>query len=498
MNYPIGIIVVIIACIGYWFAWNRFNANRIGLSILLLTLLGLLLRIYVSGDMELHLWDERYHALVAKRLIQHPLVPTLYDNPLLPYDFQNWTANHIWIHKQPLPLWTIAGSLSVFGINEFAVRIPSILLTTLGIVLMYQIGRQLFNQKIGFLAAFLFSIHGLIVEVTGARVPTDHIDIFFLIFVQLAVLMAIQFADKKKILYNILCGVFIGAAILSKWLPALIVLPLWLLLVLNKKTFSWKEIGTQAILLGITVVIVALPWQLYIHQAFPLEDLWESSFNKKHFTDVLDEQGGPFYYHFDQMRMAFGELIYLPLLWLIYRLFKDRRNLKYWVLILWIFVPYLFFSFAQTKMQGYTLFTAPALFLVTALFWQYLSEIKDQFKPKWLIQLTLFLLIALPIRYSFERIKPFNTSEHNPQWVKDIKSLGEKTKGKNGVLFNTDHPIEVMFYTDMVAYKEIPEIHVMKKLSDSGYTIYIIDKDGFPKEISEGSGFTVASSITSK
>ena len=68
----------------------------------------------------------------------------------------------------------------VFGVNEIALRLPSIILTTIGIWLSYFIGRYLFNSKVGYLTAFFFSINGLIIELTAGRVATDHIDIFFL------------------------------------------------------------------------------------------------------------------------------------------------------------------------------------------------------------------------------------------------------------------------------------------------------------------------------
>ena len=76
-----------------------------------------------------------------------------------------------------------------------------------------------------YLAAFFYSINGLIIELAAGRVATDHADTFFLFFVELAVFLTICFVQKKKTVYNLMAGVAIGAAVLSKWLPALIVLP---------------------------------------------------------------------------------------------------------------------------------------------------------------------------------------------------------------------------------------------------------------------------------
>ncbi len=180
MEQPVlGITLLIICSTVCYLSWHQFRNGRYFTALALLTGCGILLRLFVSAEFFLHAWDERYHALVAKNLIQHPLLPTLYDNPDLPHNYREWSASHVWLHKQPLPLWAMAWSMFLFGVNEMALRLTSVLLTTIGIGLTYQIGYLLFSRKIGFIAAFLYTIHGLILEATGGRVATDHIDVFF-------------------------------------------------------------------------------------------------------------------------------------------------------------------------------------------------------------------------------------------------------------------------------------------------------------------------------
>jgi hypothetical protein len=51
----------------------------------------LLIRIYfIDQDNYLHDWDEKYHALVAKNLIESPLIPQLRKDPVLEYRYQDW------------------------------------------------------------------------------------------------------------------------------------------------------------------------------------------------------------------------------------------------------------------------------------------------------------------------------------------------------------------------------------------------------------------------
>ncbi len=117
---------------------------------------GLILRVYVSADLFLHECDERYHALVGKNLIQDLLKPTLYNNPVLPFDFKDWTANQIWLHKQPFPVWTMALIMWLFGVNEIALPLPSILLTTIGVWLTFYIASYFFNKKVGYFRLYYF------------------------------------------------------------------------------------------------------------------------------------------------------------------------------------------------------------------------------------------------------------------------------------------------------------------------------------------------------
>lgn len=442
------------------------------LALTMLMLGGFVLRCYTALDLYIHPWDERYHALVAKNLMSHPLRPTLYDKAILPYDYKDWGQNHIWLHKQPLALWVISASMYLFGINEIALRLPSILLTTIGIGLTFSIGKQLFSNRVGYVAAFLFAIHGNIIELAAGRVTTDHIDIFFLFFILLGVWLALKYAHTKHVIYNILCGLAIGLAILSKWLPALIVLPIWLLLVVQSSRFKIKEIIIQFLLLCLITAIIFLPWQIFIYHQYPQEARWESLYNFRHITETIEGHTGGFLYYIDKVRIVYGELIYLPLIWLLWYTLKNIKNKKWLILTVWIFIPLIFFSFVKTKLQGYILITAPALFITTAYFWTYLNRYRNKLKPRFLVLVVLFLLIAFPIRYSIERIKPFEKIERYPAWVKNIKALHTTS---NTIVFNTDRHIEIMFYTDAIAYPQLPSIELLENLIKNGYEIIIID-----------------------
>ena len=60
--------------------------NKEHLSVVFLIITALLAFSFAALlDPFLNIWDERFHALVGKNLMKHPLMPTLYDDPAVSY-----------------------------------------------------------------------------------------------------------------------------------------------------------------------------------------------------------------------------------------------------------------------------------------------------------------------------------------------------------------------------------------------------------------------------
>lgn len=454
-------------------AYLFFRLKKVKVGLILLVFSGLALRIQVSNDKFLHKWDERYHALVAKNLSEDPSIPLLYKSPVLPYDYKNWTSNHIWVHKPPVTLYLIAASIEMFGSNEFAVRIPSIFFSTLSILLVYLIGSKIFSEKTGYIAGVLFSINGLIIELCGGRVATDHVDTLFTFFVLASIYAAIMHVKTKRNTFFVFYTALTALAILTKSLPALTSYGVWLTLAVLEQ-HSKKELFKTSVLFFILLIFLVSPWYIYIYNRFPDETTWEYFHMTKHVTEALDEQTGPWYYFLDKMRINYGELIYLPLLWFMYSLFKSKFSNSYHIGVLtWIILPYLFFSITKTKMQAYTVLSAPALFIVTAHFLLHLYEKGKNSKYQIVYNLTVFLLIALPLRYSYERAKPFRNQVHVESWANEMKLLKGTFVNEKVIAFNIPAPVEFMFYTGYIAYETVPDEHVLKELQNKGWTIVL-------------------------
>lgn len=482
-NRIYGTITLGVATLLYAMAFRQYKRHKYNQSLFLIILGGLLLRVFASMDFYLNEWDERYHALVAKNLLDNPFKPMLYKVPLLEYDYREWASNHVWLHKQPFPLYTMAASMWLFGKNTIALRLPSILLSTASIFATYKIGKLLSDNKTGLLAAFFCSINGLVIEHAAGRVATDHTDSFFFSLITLSVYFLLRSVQKASMPSLIIGSILIGLAILSKWLPALIVVPLWLIFSIHKITA--KNILKNLLIFAGIVLIVFLPWQIYITNRFPVEAAWEYKFNVRHISENLGPHADVFYFHFNRMRIIFGELVYLPLIWLMVFSYKNLkvRNYSHLMLSVWILIPYLFFSLVATKMPGYIMPCASAIFIMTSMFFVYLESLQTKYSK--LKNLTMLLLVILPIRYSIERIKPFDIRDRNPSWIQEMKNICAITEAKKAVVFNCRFPIETMFHTDMIAYETAPEPEKLRELNSKGYTIFMDNHKEVKRELME-------------
>jgi hypothetical protein len=104
--------------------------------------------------------------------------------------------------------------------------------------------------------------------------------------------------------------------------------------------------------------------------------------------------------------------------------------------------------------------------------------------------LILILLIALPVRYMIERIKPFEQKSRNPDWIADLRKLNDRNI-KKGVLFNFSRPIEVMFYSNVTAYGYMPDRLEIVDLCAEGYTVLINDDGNLTEDIKSIDGIII-------
>jgi 4-amino-4-deoxy-L-arabinose transferase len=440
-------------------------------------------------DPFLNIWDERFHALVAKNIMKHPLMPTLYDDPVVNILYDRWDRLHIWLHKQPLFLWQIALSFKIFGVSEFALRLPSALSGVFLVLIGYRSAKLLVNQRVGYYTAFLFVTSFYIIELIAGRQELEHNDISFLVNVSGSIWAWIEYIHSKRKYWIYIIGIFSGFAILCKWLVGLLVYLGWILF--NFLYYKWNFSKYKDIIISLIITtIISLPWQLLIFHWYPTEANLAYEFNIKHFTEVLDGHSGSYWYHLDQISVLFGRIVPFIILPAFFLFYKKIYNKKIFISLIAIIISvYIFFSFAKTKMPSFTIVAALPIYISLACFIDYiLSYIQDMKLPQLFKQIIIFIFIVF---LGYSRLDVEMLQEKHNKWKKENqyskmlmnnKTIFESLKNKlpkNTVLFNVKgrHYIEAMFYTGLPSYNIIPTNEQYNDMVSKGKVIAIFNSE---------------------
>ncbi len=485
------------------FSFEILKKRKLSLILLVLGTFGTFL-FSALIDPFINIWDEQYHALVAKNLIEHLLKPTLFEHEIMDFSFANWTANHIWLHKQPLFLWQIALSIKLFGANVFAVRLPSVIMLSLLPLFVYRIGKLTLNSRTGFYGALLIATSYFAHELATGFPPSDHNDIAFLFYITLSIWAWVEHENAPKNYWIILIGFLSGCSILVKWLTGLLVFSGWGLSILlikeRRNSFnSYKEFTISFIICLLTFV----PWQIYILLTFPQESSFEYSNNTRHFFEVIENHGGDAFYYYENISKIYGAGTLVPLLILIslFIFYKSLRNNIFRIALLSeVIIVYLFFTIAATKMVAFCFIISPIIFLALAsliekLILYFESRVVERIILKALITSSFLSLIAWgninlrKIAYKHTMLIRPNDNDGRLVKINDdrfIHFLANKIT-KDYIVLNCKQlqNITLMFYTGCIAYDKLPSIDEFNELKKNKYNLAAIDNGKLPIYISE-------------
>jgi 4-amino-4-deoxy-L-arabinose transferase len=484
---------LLVICLGLLLTSIGFFVNKkITIAVILLFFFALAFFTFAALlDPFLNIWDERFHALVAKNLLNHPFKPTLYDNPVITMAYNNWDRSIIWLHKQPLFLWQIAISFKVFGVNEFALRFPSVLLSSLMVPISYRTGKLLVNQNTGYYTAILVASSCYLFELVSAYQGVDHNDVAFFFYVSASIWAWVEFIHSGKKGWLILIGLFSGFAILNKWLVGLVVYAGWaLFIIFDKKNRSEVKSWLFLAFSLLITILVVLPWQLWILKQFPIDAALAFKSNSDHFFRVVEGHDGPWWYYFAEMPYMYGLffalLIPLGLAFLFLKI-KMGLNMKIAILALPILI-YLFFSIAQTKITSFPFVIALPVYLGLACIIDVIINKLQNHKFSLLLRnISILVLLIFVIGMN---IRAGRIIHNHSQKDKDDNyyTVLNNNRGiflrykevlpANTVIFNLKGRsyIDCMFYTGFPAYNFLPSRDQYNEVKTKGkYTIVVVN-----------------------
>jgi len=319
--------------------------------VFLITLL-----LYCIGNSRISLWDrdEPRFAQPAVEMLRSGdwIVPRFNGEPFF--------------HKPPLCYWLIAAGYKVFGVNEFATRLPSSLAGALTCVLVYLMGRRLWDRPTALLAAAVLA--SSLIVVTMSKLATADAVLLLITTVAIWGLVEVWQANGRARMAKSAFWVALGIAGLCKGPAILIVVaPLAVGLLIFERQRAWfRQLGWWW---GLPLaLLIALPW-------YVLADRAAQGALVQRFVcyDILarirrpleSHRGFPGFYLAALLVDSWPFSAFLPLL--IFMAFKSARTdrrLKF--MLIWLFAPIVALEFVSTKMIHYLTPVMPAMALLVA------------------------------------------------------------------------------------------------------------------------------------
>jgi 4-amino-4-deoxy-L-arabinose transferase-like glycosyltransferase len=248
-----------------------------------------------------------------------------------------------------------AAFMEVLGPTELAARLPAFLFTLATAAVLFWFARRAGYDP--WVTAIVFLTMPFVVAF-ARTVIFDSALMFFVVVALTAFWCAIE---ERNTNWSILAWASMGLAMITKG-PVTFVLVLFVII-----PYAWrrKALGTVFPLLGIVAfAAVIAPWVWSVTRVVPefLQYVLVTETAARMATDELQRTGPPWYF--------LPYLIGGALPWSIVALFSWRTNRKVDLfLLLWLAIPFVFFSISQSKRPQYILPLMPAIALFVGRIW---------------------------------------------------------------------------------------------------------------------------------
>ena len=327
------------------------------LPIILLLVLSAVIYISISFEPSIADDADAIHAQAAKEMLLRNDWVSLYVNGVR------------YLQKAPLLYWLVAIAYQVFGVNEFAVRFPTVLAIVLLGGITYIFGRWAYSQKAGlYAAAILVSCTGMFLF-TRIMIPEALLTLLFTI-AHFCFLRAFFGTGREKRFYY---GFYAATALalLTKGLIGIVfaVGPAFLFLLLTGNLSAWKELRLFS---GFALFMaIAAPWHLLA--GFQNENFFWFYFVNEQFLRFFSKR-----YPLDYGKVPFLNYWLLHFVWLFpwsagfpllvtqrfsLKAKADRQTQVNLYLWLWAGFILVFFNFSSSQ-EYYTFPIYPAIALL--------------------------------------------------------------------------------------------------------------------------------------
>ncbi|MES2730701.1 MAG: glycosyltransferase family 39 protein [Bacteroidota bacterium] len=318
---------------------------------LLFILLGAVFFIPFLGRVHLFDWDEINFAECSREMVIMKDYLRVYIN------FETF-----W-EKPPFFFWMQAIAMHTFGINEFSARLPNAICGIITLVLLFNIGSRLYDNKFGLIwaGAYLGSVLPHLYFRSGI------IDPFFNLFIFLGLYLFIQFYWKKEgftnirftrsqYFYLIAAGLMVGFGILTKGPVAYLIIGLTLFVYWVLQRFRLYISIPQFLLFSLAASLITLAWYgtvTAVHGSWFITEF--TKYQYRLFSTPDAGHGGFPGYHFVVLLVG----CFPASIFCIRGFFKTdqpylyQRDFKVWMVILF-WVVLILFTIVKSKIVHYS------------------------------------------------------------------------------------------------------------------------------------------------
>lgn len=410
--------------------------------------------------------------------------------------YWSWSKNLDWGYysKPPMIAWIIGTTTSICGNTESCIRLGSPIIHMLTSIVIYAIGHQLYNQKIGVLSGLTY----LTLPAVTLSASLASTDAALLLFWSLTIWAFIQALESENIKWWILIGICAGLGLLSKYTMLAILFSVLVLIIINKK-FRFLLNSPNFWASCIIALILFSPnilWNAenhfvsFLHTKDNIDASGTSSLSLKTFLEFFGGQFG-----------VFGPILFATLLVIFCNIKKASKKHNHQFLLSFSLPLLAIVTLVSFISRAHANWAAPAYITATILVVAYLVENN---KHKW-VYASLILHIVAGIVFlqacSIIQLSGFTLSHKtfdiNNRTIPDpyYRLRGWKTLGNKVTALKQHYPnavlltitrktyAELLYYVsphpfDMVKWQNTDQIHdhyeLTANINDSSHKEFLL------------------------
>lgn len=358
--------------------------------------------------------------------------------------------------KPPLAFWLEAGSYGLFGVNEFAGRLPSLLATLASAACLYRFVREFWNRQAGLWAVVIFATSAVVFVNAGA-ILTDPFLAFGTTLSMVSLAMAARHS-RSSWRYFFFVGLAIGLLAKGPIAVILVAGPVGIWVVLkNQWSVVWRAVPWFRGLF--LTAVLTLPWYVAAElktpgfiEYFIVGEHWkrftEAGWQGDLYGSAHKRTLGTIWLYWLGASFPWG----LVALWRFLpdalnkggrsALFAAAMKTRTVYLLSWALFPMVFFTFAGNILWTYVLPALPALAVLLAV------SITDATGTVGISRrlLTGSALIGTILLAAFVAYAQFDPSVVRTQKYL-VQIFDARRQGTSPLLYVQDRPFSARFYT---------------------------------------------------